>query len=236
MTDYEYVGEELDLFQHAVNWKAYFHSRLAPHIRGEVLELGAGIGGTTRTLCDGNQASWLCAEPDGGMAERLRAAAREDPFPVEPEVLTGGVADLEPGRLFDSVLYIDVLEHIEDDRGELERVKLHLKPGGKLIVLSPAFQFLFSPFDAAVGHHRRYTARTLAAVMPSDLERVRLFYLDSVGMLTSLVNRFLLKQGTPGLDQIRLWDRVIVRVSRFVDPLTFYSFGRSVIGIYRRPS
>ena len=236
MTEYTYVGQELDLFAHAVNWKAYFHARLAPFIRGDVLELGAGIGGTTRTLCDGNQESWLCAEPDAEMAERLRQTARDEPYPVEPEVLAGGLVDLDPARRFDAILYIDVLEHIEDDRGELERAKAFLKPGGRLIVLSPAFQFLYSPFDAAVGHFRRYTARSLAAVMPQDLRREKLFYLDSVGMLTSLLNRFVLKQGTPDIDQIRLWDRVIVRVSRFVDPLTFFSFGRSVIGIYAKPA
>lgn len=236
MSEYTYVGSELDLFAHAVNWKAYFHARLAPYIQGDVLEIGAGIGGTTRTLCDGRQRSWLCAEPDAEMAQRLRDTARDEPFPLTPEVLAGGLVDLDPQRRFDAILYIDVLEHIEDDRGELERAREFLKPGGKLVVLSPAFQFLYSPFDAAVGHHRRYTARTLAAVMPAGVERVRLFYLDSVGMLTSLVNRFVLKQGTPDIDQIKLWDRVIVRVSRFVDPLTFHSFGRSVIGVYERPA
>jgi len=236
MTGYSYVGEELDLFAHAVNWKAYFHEQLAPYVKGDVLEIGAGVGGTTRALCDGNQESWLCAEPDADMAQRLRDRARDEPFPITPEVLAGGLVDLDPARRFDTILYIDVLEHIEDDRGELERAQGFLKPGGNLIVLSPAFQFLYSPFDAAVGHHRRYTARALSAVMPADLERARLFYLDSVGMLTSLLNRFVLKQGTPDLDQIRLWDRVIVRISRFVDPLTFRSFGRSVIGIYQRRS
>ncbi|MFT5478984.1 MAG: SAM-dependent methyltransferase [Planctomycetota bacterium] len=232
MSEYTYVGQELDLFAHAVNWKAYFHARLAKYVRGDVLEIGAGIGGTTRTLCDGNQTSWLCAEPDAEMAGRLVEVARDEPFPVEPEVVVGGLADLDPERRFDAILYIDVLEHIEDDRGELEAASRFLKPGGKLVVLSPAFQFLFSPFDAAVGHHRRYTAKGLIGVMPAELEKVRVFYLDSVGMLTSLINRFVLKQGTPDIGQIQLWDRVIVRVSRVVDPVVGYSFGRSVIGVY----
>jgi len=236
MSEYTYVGQELDLFAHAINWKAYFHARLAKYVRGDVLEIGAGIGGTTRTLCDGDQSSWVCAEPDAEMASRLAQVAQEEPFPVTPEVLVGGLADLDPERRFDAILYIDVLEHIEDDRGELEMARRFLKPGGNLVVLSPAFQFLFSPFDAAVGHHRRYTARSLTAVMPSGLERVRVFYLDSVGMLTSLLNRFVLKQGTPDIKQIQLWDRVIVRVSRFVDPVVLHSFGRSVIAVYGMPS
>lgn len=234
MNEQTYVGDELTVFQDAVNWKSYFRRSLAPYIRGDVLEVGAGMGGTTRILCDGTQKSWLCLEPDPALVEKLEAFGREQPYALPPEVKVGSLASLDPNRTFDTVLYIDVLEHIEDDRAELERAAARLRTNGHLIVLSPAFQFLFSEFDKAVGHYRRYTAKTLAAVFPRSLKRERLFYLDSVGMMTSLVNRFLLKQGTPNAGQIKLWDRAIVPISRVVDPLLFRSFGRSVIGIYRK--
>src|SRR5690349_9501746 len=123
---YEYVGNELDLFAHAVNWKRYFGSRLAPFIRGDVLEVGAGIGETTRHLCDGRQRSWVCLEPDPGLAQRLTASLEARPVTPQPTVRVGTVADLESDALFDSVLYIDVLEHIEDHRGELKRASEHL--------------------------------------------------------------------------------------------------------------
>lgn len=235
MNDPTYVGDELTVFKDAVNWKAYFASKLRPYLQGDVLEVGAGLGGTTRVLCDGTQRSWLCLEPDPALVANLRESGREQPYALEPEVVVGDLRALDPARRFDAILYIDVLEHIEDDAAELRRARAFLRSGGALIVLSPAFQSLFSAFDQAVGHFRRYTRPTLAAAFPPDLRRERLFYLDTIGMLTSLANRLLLKQGTPNPGQIRLWDRVILPVSRVVDPLLFHSFGRSVIGVYTAP-
>lgn len=232
--DYSYVGGELSLFKDAHNWKRYFAGKLRPYIRGDVLEVGAGIGGTTRLLCDGSERSWTCLEPDGKLVAILEAEKAASPLPLEPKVVVGDLGSLPEEGSFDTILYIDVLEHIEDDHGELERAAARLSEGGHLIVLSPAYSFLFSKFDEAVGHFRRYTGKTLAAAYPKALSKERLFYLDSVGMLTSLVNRLFLKQGEPTPDQIRLWDRVLVQTSKFVDPLVFRSFGRSVIGIYRR--
>src|SRR5262249_14397558 len=96
-------------------------------------------------------------------------------------------------------------EHIADDRSELAAAAAHLKPGGKLIVLGPAHPWLYSPFDKALGHYRRYTRRMLAAAVPADLQRVELIYLDSVGLLASTGNRLLLRRSLPSPRQIRIW-------------------------------
>jgi hypothetical protein len=232
---YEYVGNELDLFARAVNWKRYFGSRLAPFIRGDVLEVGAGIGETTRHLCDGRQRSWLCLEPDSALVQRLTASLGASPLSPQPGVRVGTVADMERDLRFDTILYIDVLEHIEDDREELRRASELLTRGGAVIVLSPAFPSLFSEFDRSVGHYRRYTRRSLAAVFPSTLRCRRLFYLDSVGFMASAANRVMLRQSLPTIRQIGMWDRTMIPVSRVVDPALGSLFGRSVVAIYERP-
>jgi SAM-dependent methyltransferase len=231
---YSYVGQELDLFAKAANWKAYFGSRLAPFIRGDVLEVGAGIGQTTRHLCDGRQRSWTCLEPDPLLADRLARDSDVRALAPRPTVRVGTTASLGAGERFDAILYVDVLEHIEHDRAELARAADLLAPKGALIVLSPAFQFLFSDFDRSVGHYRRYTAESLADVMPVTVKRRDLYYLDSVGFLASLANRALLRQSMPTGAQIGLWDGRMVPISRVVDPLFRRVFGRSVIGIYER--
>ena len=232
MSKTSYVGKELDVFSHARNWKAYVRACLGPWVRGDVLEVGAGIGSTTRVLCDGTQRSWVCLEPDLELARRLHEKATCDPFPIPVSVEAYLLRDMEPARAFDTILYIDVLEHVAKDREELEVARGHLREGGALVVLSPAFQFLYSTFDRAVGHNRRYDKACLHAIMPPGLRRERLRYLDSVGMLASLVNRVFLKQDVPSLEQIRIWDRILVRASRWIDPLCFYAFGRSVISVY----
>ena len=66
-----YVGGELDLFALAKNWKTYVRTQIADYIRGDVLEVGAGIGGTTVALHDGTARHWVCLEPDATLAARL---------------------------------------------------------------------------------------------------------------------------------------------------------------------
>jgi len=146
----------------------------------------------------------------------------------------GTLETLGDEEKFDTILYIDVLEHIADDLGELRHAATHLAPEGHLVVLSPAHPFLFSPFDTALGHYRRYTLASLIAVSPGSLKPVRLAYLDSAGLLASLANRLLLAQSIPRLSQILFWDRFLVRISKFMDPLLRHSLGKSVLGIWKR--
>jgi len=234
-SDYTYSGTELDNAALAVNWKAYFRSRLKRYIRGNVLEVGAGLGGTTVQLRDGTQSSWLCLEPDATLADRLEATLRETSSTVPTRAVIGGLDVLEDNARFDCILYIDVLEHIENDVGELQHAAQHLAAGGVLVVLCPAFQVLFSEMDHALGHFRRYTKPTLAAVFPPSLRRVELFYLDSLGMIASLTNRYFLRQNAPNAGQVRFWDSKIIPVSRVLDPLLFHSIGRSVVAVYEKP-
>lgn len=230
---YNYAGGELTLFEKAVRWKSYFRRRLSRWVRGHVLEVGAGLGGTTRVLCDGRQESWTALEPDGELLTQLCQRQEQQPFPLPVEPVRGCVGDLF-GRRFDCVLYIDVLEHIEDDGEELRRAAEVLAPGGAVVVLSPAHQWLYTPFDKAIGHYRRYTRADLRALTPPTLQLEKLFYLDSVGLLASLANRLLLKQSMPTAGQIQTWDRFFIPLSRWLDPLLAYRAGKTVVGVWRR--
>lgn len=235
MSDYTYVGDELTLFAAARRWKAYLRRHLAPYLGSDVLEVGSGLGGTTQALCRGEQRRWVCLEPDRGLAGQLAEAimASELPSCCLPVVGTlDDVGDLPP---FDTLLYIDVLEHIEDDRAEVARAARHLKPGGYLVVLSPAHPFLFTPFDEAIGHFRRYTKKSLRALDPPGLVVERIRYLDSVGMLASLGNRLVLNRSMPTRNQVAFWDTYLVSLSRAFDPLTGYRLGKSVLGVWRKP-
>jgi SAM-dependent methyltransferase len=233
MTTFQYQGDELEVFAHATNWKSYFGSHLRPLLCGRVLEVGSGVGATTRLLCDGRQVSWQCLEPDARLADQMRERLARAPLPIPVEVDVATVADLPAGAVYDTILYIDVLEHVEDDRGEMERAAAHLAPGGRVIVLAPAHQWLYTPFDQAIGHFRRYSARTLRTVTPPTLRIERIFYLDSAGLLASLANRLLLRSASPSLRQVRFWDGVLVRVSRLTDPMSFFCLGKSVVGVWR---
>jgi SAM-dependent methyltransferase len=231
-----YPGGELALFAAARRWKAYLATLLGPLLRGVVVEVGAGLGATTAALADGRQQRWLCLEPDPGLAAALRAAVAAGRLPAYCEVQTSGLEGLSPGLRADAILYLDVLEHIADDAGELARAAAHLAPGGALVVLAPAHPWLYSAFDAAIGHHRRYTRRTLDRLAPPGLARETVRYLDSAGLLASAGNRLLLRRALPTPGQIAAWDGWLVPLSRWLDPRLGFRAGKSVLAVWRRGS
>jgi 2-polyprenyl-3-methyl-5-hydroxy-6-metoxy-1,4-benzoquinol methylase len=233
-TEIPYTGSELELFADATIWRAYWQSQITPFLGRRVLEVGAGLGTVVRTLPSPQIQRWVALEPDPVMADRLLSQSRSGALPACCEPRCGTSADLAPDEQFDTVLYADVLEHIADDRGELARVVHHLTPGGTLIILAPAHQFLFSSFDAAIGHFRRYRLAGLLDLHPPGTTVARARYLDAVGLLASLANRLLLRQSVPTPAQIRLWDRVMVRTSRWIDPCFGFRVGKSVLVVWRK--
>ena len=227
-----YIGDELEIFREATRWKKYFSHVLSPYIHGRVLEVGAGIGGTTTILHNDAVSEWVCLEPDPELARSLSELIDTDSRLQNCLVRTEFVADLSEDEIFDTILYVDVLEHIEDDKTELQQAMKHLSPGGSLIVLSPAHQWLYSEFDKAIGHFRRYTKSSLLHLTPTGAKVRDARYLDSVGMIASAANRLMLSQSMPKRRQILFWDRCMVPVSRVLDPLLTYSLGKSVIAVW----
>lgn len=175
---------------------------------------------------------WLCLEPDGRMAAILQSKIREGALPSCCSVTQGFISTLAKMPRFDAILYVDVLEHLADDREELEQAVKRLRPGGNLIVVAPAYMGLYSPFDSQIGHFRRYTKESLTALTPVRLELNDFRYLDSIGVFCSLGNRLLLHSRKPTPAQILFWDKVLVPCSRFLDPLLDYALGRSLVAVW----
>jgi SAM-dependent methyltransferase len=229
VNSYTYTGTELNLFAAARNWKTYVREQLRAYLKGDVLEVGAGLGATSDILCDGTQNRWVCLEPDADLANQISPSAGG----FVRSVIIGSMADLSAEERYDCILYMDVLEHIEDDKAELQTASLHLNPGGTLVVLCPAHQYLFTPFDAQIGHYRRYNAASLGAAGPASLKLETTFYLDSVGFFASLANKLVLQAKMPGKAQIRFWDSCLVPLSRIMDGVLFHRFGKSVVAVWR---
>lgn len=231
--EYKYPGEELALFEKAVNWKKYFSSRMIPFIKGDVLEAGAGIGANTSLLNKRSPTSWVLLEPDESMSSLLKKKIVANQLPGNCSVITGTLDDLSNVQ-FDTIIYIDVLEHIKEDKEELTKAASLLRSGGHIIILAPAFQFLFSPFDKSIGHYRRYSRKGLKKITPSSLSVNRIQYLDSIGFFASLVNRMFLRQSYPGPRQVYLWDKWMVPLSRVTDKLFLHLYGKSILAILKK--
>lgn len=227
MRQFTYIGTELELFAQAKNWKNYLRVLLKRYIKGNVLEVGAGIGSNTQMLNYSQYEQWLCLEPDPSLFQTLN-------FSIDAGRITNcsaynGTINCLDKHNFDSILYIDVLEHIRNDREEVIKATQHLKPGGNLIILGPAHQWLFTPFDSAIGHYRRYSKSMLKAILPDDIKVIKLAYVDCVGLLASLGNKLILRQNKPTLKQIKIWDKYMVPLSRKLDPVLGYQLGKTIL-------
>src|SRR5262249_576320 len=146
---------ELDRYNH------WIYEQIASPMRRRILEVGSGTGNITQ---------FLCAHGEEVMVTDVVPSYRNELqqlFGARPNVQVGkfdlnreASAELV-ARSFDSVVCLNVLEHIEDDLFALEQMHRVLAPGGKMALLVPAHQFLYGEFDRAVGHYRRYDKREL---------------------------------------------------------------------------
>jgi len=229
MSQIDYQGSELEVFAHARNWKRYIRSQVDEYVHGTVLEVGAGMGSNALCYLDNNHERWVCLEPD----PRLATCIEKNDTLKTCEVIVGTVADLPLSEQFDAILYMDVLEHIADDAAELRESAKRLRPNGRIVALSPAHSWLFTPFDTAIGHYRRYNAAMLRDLTPPGMELDLLRYLDVVGIGASLANRIFLSSASPTVDQVKTWDSILVPLSRRIDPLLAYKVGKSILSVWR---
>jgi 2-polyprenyl-3-methyl-5-hydroxy-6-metoxy-1,4-benzoquinol methylase len=236
-----YIGDELELFSHAKNWKNYWGSKVKPYLGKRVLEVGAGLGGTTQYLYNTNIDSieqWTCLEPDATLAKAIEQKIVEKKIPPCDVIIStlDNFKNKSIGDkiLYNSILYIDVIEHIKNDAAELSHTLDYLETGGHLIILVPAHQYLYSPFDKSIGHYRRYSRSMLEKIVPKGYDIVQSQYLDALGLGTSLANKWFLKQDYPTLPQILFWDKYVVTTSTIVDKLLFHNVGKSVLLIAQK--
>jgi 2-polyprenyl-3-methyl-5-hydroxy-6-metoxy-1,4-benzoquinol methylase len=234
MSNISYPGKELEIFSVAVNWKSYWASRIKDHLGRVILEVGAGIGSNTQLLWKEDIKRWVCLEPDKQLLEQLSYLIGKNDRTSNCELVNGTLIDLPQNSLFDTILYIDVLEHIEDDKAEINLAVRHLTSRGKLIILSPAHDCLFSKFDEAIGHYRRYDKNMLKELIPNGYKFITLEYLDSVGLFMSLGNSILLRSPNPSEKQIKIWDSFVIPLSRQLDKIAHFHFGKTLLAVLCR--
>jgi len=234
MPDYKYLGEELELFEHALNWKRYFAKHIIPFLGNTVLEAGAGVAGTTPFLCKKTHDLWVCLDPDEKHIAAVQSSISRGILPAFCKTRIGTLANLSLEETFDSILYIDVLEHIQNDANEIQTASKHLNKDGFLIILSPAHPWLYTQYDKSIGHYRRYTRKSLSALFSEPFVEGSIKHLDSAGVMASLANKLILKKDMPNLMQVLFWDRFIIPVSRLLDPLSGFCVGKSILGIWQK--
>jgi 2-polyprenyl-3-methyl-5-hydroxy-6-metoxy-1,4-benzoquinol methylase len=159
-----------------------------------VLDIGCGTGGLSlHLLKEGFEVTAQDVSPE--MVERCKLFLEQEGFPGAP-VRQAGVEELSEQNHFDSVVALDVIEHIEDDHRAVKQMYKALKPGGRLVLSVPALQYLYGPKDEQLGHYRRYGKQQLRQVIEqADFRIESLRFWNAVGLLPVFVaNRVLRKK------------------------------------------
>ena len=215
----------------ASNYHRWIVDEIAPYLGETVAEVGAGIGSVSELLLEKPISRLVAFEPSANMyphlAERLRGEARATP-------VNGFFGAGQAGEGFHSVAYINVLEHIEDDRAQLGHARACLRTGGHLLVFVPALAWLYSEFDRRVGHFRRYAKPQLESIVTqSGFELVRSRYFDLAGIAPWYVNFVLLRRSMGG-SSVSLYDRVVVPPMRLLESIVRPPLGKNILLIARR--
>jgi SAM-dependent methyltransferase len=131
-------------------------AKVEPFLGNEILEVGMGIGIFTEKLLGRGKVFGVEIVPEFVEEARRRLGVRPGLESLVADIGGSVLPDSLRGRAFDTIVCMNVLEHIEDDRGTLSRFLGLLKPGGKLVLVVPAYRCLYNPLDAHDGHFRRY--------------------------------------------------------------------------------
>ncbi len=210
----------------ASRFTAWMADLVRPFLGKRLLEIGSGTGAITRRLVPRDL--YVAAEVDPLYLETLRALTADRPY---LEARYTDVTDLatfpnvEGG--FDSVVCLNVIEHVDDDIGALRNVREALSPGGRAVVLVPAGPWNMGTLDEALGHRRRYTEASLrATAAAAGLAVHEIVAFNRVSSLPWFVNGRLLRRRAAGRFQIGLVDRLTPlfrRIDRFlpVPPLSY---------------
>ncbi len=204
---------EFEALKRAVHYRRALHHRFRRHLRGKVLEVGSGTGQFSAELAGNSAITHLeLLEPEPAFAESLRVL-----FPAHT-IHTCIASELRAEGQYDAIVSVNVLEHIENDQGELRIYWNLLKPGGALCLFVPASPWLYSPIDANFGHFRRYTkAEIKNRVRMSGLRIEPLQYCNMVGFAAWWINFKLLKKTHFEPEKVALFDRWIFPVSHRVE-------------------
>jgi SAM-dependent methyltransferase len=222
-TEQEEILWELE--RDAPSYNDWLLSRALPYVGSHVLEVGAGIGTFTLILA-GRGVRVTALEPEDELADILEERTRGlDGVRVHRQTIGDAPADLVGDA--DSVISFNVLEHIPDDRGALEAMRSFLRPGGQLLLLSPAHPFLFGATDRAVDHERRYTKDGLGRLLTeSGYDVADLRYVNPVGAAGWLVSSRLLRRTTLPRGPLKLYEQLVPAL-RTIDRMRL-PFGLSV--------
>ncbi len=229
-----YIGRDLEAMSAAKNYYNWIISEFGKYIKGDVAEVGAGSGTFTDYILKKNPSSILTVEPSEEMYPLLKKHVESN---TKISTYNGFFEDTIKGNgeNLDSVLYINVLEHVEHDFEELKHVYKSLRKGGYVCIYVPALPWIYGSFDEQVGHYRRYTKKDLRKKLEDagfHVEMIR--YSDIIGILPWLFSFRILKRKDLGTKQVGIYDKYIIPLIKTQEKLVKSPIGKNLWAVGRK--
>ena len=232
--DERYGQAILESLSGARRFNQWMSDAISPYLGERILEIGSGIGNLSRMLPKKQRLTVTDIDPV--YLDLLETAYRDNDLVDTAQVDLDSDEDfaaLGEGA-YDTIVCLNVLEHIEDDLAAIKRAKRTLAPGGKLVLLVPQFQSLYGSYDKQVGHYRRYSRKSLRSVIArAGLEPIKVRNFNALGIPGWWFNARILQRERLGKVQLKMFDLLVpfTRVAEAIIPAP----GLSLIGVGRMP-
>ena len=231
----EYLLEDQRRMAAAKNYFAWQGRLVRPELGRRVVEVGCGIGNFTGMLLDREMV--IALDIQQACIDRLlqrypdRRNLQAHAFDAaSPEFV--GLARYQP----DSCVCLNVLEHVDDDQRAVQAMSSVLVPGGRIVLLLPAFPSLRGPVDQNLGHFRRYRRRDVHALADAAGLRIRkLHFINFVGFFGWWTNGHLFRLNANPEWQIRLFDSCIAPLLSRLEAIAPPPFGQSLFAVLEKP-
>ncbi len=221
---------EFEALEAAENYRRCILRLFRPFLGPVTLEVGSGVGQFSRMIRDLPEVETLhCVEPDPEFREPLKKLGAGA---VHHE---STIMDLDPAVEPEAIVSINVLEHIEDDEGELREYARRLRPkAGHFCVFTPAGQEIFAPIDKRFGHYRRYGKRELRRKLEAaGFEIVELRYFNFPGYFLWWIEFCIIRQARFNVRKVAIFDRYLFPIIHAIERIISPPLGQSVLAIAR---
>lgn len=231
--------EVLNVIAEAKGFNKWIYQTIKPLIRGNTLEIGSGIGNIS-TFFLSEKYPLSLSDTEEKYIDILTTKFKGNANLIEILLIDLELPNFETSYSslkgkYDSVFLLNVLEHIKDDTTAIRNINFLLKPGGAMVILTPAYSFLFSNLDRSLGHYRRYTKKSLTLrVKSSNFIIKEAFYFNCLGIGAWLYAKFLGLKRIPQAE-MGIYNK-LVPVAKLLDKICFNKIGLSVILVGKKKS
>ena len=223
-----YPGKELEIFDKAVFWRKYIYFLVKRYLKDGLLEVGAGIGSFTKNYKD-NLNNITLTELDTENIKKLKKRFKRSRINIKLQYTS------KIKKRFNTILYMNVLEHIKNDKKEINIALGKLKKNGHLVILVPAHNELYTRFDKEIGHFRRYKIKFFEKLKLKSSKVEKLIYLDCLGFFLYFLNKKFYKDEIyPSKNKIFIWDKIFIPLTFFLDLFSNYRFGKNLLCIIKK--